>query len=270
MAAAAGIRQVIDSQMADLIRKTTLERGHDPRDFVMMAYGGAGPAHAASYGGEVGVREIIVPFFATVHSAYGAAQSDVRFSLEFSEPLVVPVAAERLERIFSEMESRGTRQLAEADVPQERWRFHAVEHSTAVKCIRQGPRARMPRRRGCRGGRCRVRDRIRASVRARAAPATRASSPVSYGVDGRHSWVPQGGEHAGTVTPRTRRMTWPRAGGMVTTPIYEGRPAGGRRARRTGHHRASGTTIVVLAARPRIDTYGHAHILMGMGGSADA
>ena len=68
LAAAAGIRTVIDSQMADLIRKSTLERGHDPRDFVVFAYGGAGPVHAASYAEEVGVSRIIVPFFATVHS----------------------------------------------------------------------------------------------------------------------------------------------------------------------------------------------------------
>ena len=73
------------------------ERGYDPRDFVMMAYGGAGPVHAASYGGEVGVREIIMPFYATVHSAYGAALSDVRFSLQHSDPLVLPVAPAKVE-----------------------------------------------------------------------------------------------------------------------------------------------------------------------------
>src|SRR4029078_6689694 len=73
LAAAAGIRKVIDSQMADLIRKSTLARGCDPREFVVFAYGGAGPVHAASYAAEVGIRRIVVPFFATVHSAYGAA-----------------------------------------------------------------------------------------------------------------------------------------------------------------------------------------------------
>ncbi|HSM41594.1 MAG TPA: hydantoinase/oxoprolinase family protein, partial [Afifellaceae bacterium] len=61
-AAAAGIKRVIDAQMADLIRKTTLQRGHDPRRFAMMAYGGSGPVHAASYGNDLGVREIVVPF----------------------------------------------------------------------------------------------------------------------------------------------------------------------------------------------------------------
>ena len=46
--AAAGIRTVVDAQMADLVRKATIERGHDPREFVLLAYGGAGPLHAAA------------------------------------------------------------------------------------------------------------------------------------------------------------------------------------------------------------------------------
>jgi len=124
LAAAAGIRQVIDSQMADLIRKSTIERGHDPSDFVMMAYGGAGPVHAASYGAEAGVAEIIVPFLATVHSAYGAARSDVRFSMTHSEPLVLPTPAERLEGIYMVMEDAGVLQLDIADAPGPQRRFH--------------------------------------------------------------------------------------------------------------------------------------------------
>jgi len=123
LAAAAGVRQVIDSQMADLIRKTTLERGFDPRDFVMMAYGGSGPAHAASYGAEVGVREIIVPYFATVHSAYGAAISDIRFSLAFSDPITLPADPGYIEAIYSAMEQRGESMLAQADVGPERRRY---------------------------------------------------------------------------------------------------------------------------------------------------
>jgi N-methylhydantoinase A len=116
LAAAAGIRTVVDSQMADLIRKSTLERGYDPRDFVMMAYGGAGPGHAASYGADIGMKEIIVPFHATVHSAYGAALSDVRFSLTHSDPMVLPAAPERIESIYAAMIERGAALLAEADI----------------------------------------------------------------------------------------------------------------------------------------------------------
>lgn len=76
IAAAAGVRQVVDSQMGDLIRKATLERGHDPREFVLAAYGGAGPVHAASYAKAAGVRQIMVPLSATAFSAHGIVVSD--------------------------------------------------------------------------------------------------------------------------------------------------------------------------------------------------
>src|SRR5690606_38188722 len=71
VAAAAGIRTIVDSQMADLVRKTTIERGYDPRRFVLFAYGGAGPLHAAGYARGLGIDEIIIPSAATVYSAYG-------------------------------------------------------------------------------------------------------------------------------------------------------------------------------------------------------
>ncbi len=135
-----GIRKVIDSQMADLIHKSTLERGFDPREFVIVAYGGAGPVHAASYAAEVGVRKILVPFFATVHSAFGAALSDVRFSLQYSHPLVPPVDPGIVENIYAKMESDGSQRLDAADVPKaqqrhERWveaRYRRQVHNLRV------------------------------------------------------------------------------------------------------------------------------------------
>lgn len=82
--AAAGVRTVVDAAMADLIGKTTLERGYDPRDFVLLSYGGAGPLHAAGYAAEIGVETVVVPPTATVHSAYGAAASDIQHSIQRS------------------------------------------------------------------------------------------------------------------------------------------------------------------------------------------
>jgi N-methylhydantoinase A len=79
---AAAIRQIVDAQMTGLVRKTTLERGYDPRRFVLMAYGGSGPVHAADYAAGLGIERVIVPAAATVYSALGAAMSDVRYSLE--------------------------------------------------------------------------------------------------------------------------------------------------------------------------------------------
>ena len=53
---AVGVFRIINSQMADLIRKSTIEQGHDPRECVLVAYGGAGPTHAVFYGHDIGVE----------------------------------------------------------------------------------------------------------------------------------------------------------------------------------------------------------------------
>lgn len=82
--AAAGIRQLVDSQMADILREVTVGRGHDPRDFVIYAYGGAGPVHCSSYGRELGVARIIVPAAGVAQSAYGALTSDIVHTVERS------------------------------------------------------------------------------------------------------------------------------------------------------------------------------------------
>lgn len=82
--AAAGVRRIVDSQMADTLRELTIGRGHDPRDFVLYAYGGAGPMHCAGYGAELGVKQIVVPTTSMVQSAYGALASDVHHSAERS------------------------------------------------------------------------------------------------------------------------------------------------------------------------------------------
>ncbi len=82
--AAAGIRRVVDGHMADTLREVTVGRGHDPRDFVLLAYGGAGPAHCIGYGAELGVPRILIPATSMAHSAYGALASDIQQSAERS------------------------------------------------------------------------------------------------------------------------------------------------------------------------------------------
>ena len=99
--AAAAIKTITDNKMADLIRRVTIKRGHDPRDFVLFAYGGGGPTHASRYGAEVGVRAIVIPSTAAVHSAYGVATADLRVTFERSEPMLTPPGAERASEHFS-------------------------------------------------------------------------------------------------------------------------------------------------------------------------
>lgn len=111
--AAAGIRRIVDSQMSDTLREVTIGRGHDPRDFVIFAYGGAGPVHCAGYGAELGVRKMIVPATSMAHSAFGALVADVQHIEERAilmrggggmKPLEEGLDADLIERRFIEME----------------------------------------------------------------------------------------------------------------------------------------------------------------------
>lgn len=89
--AAWGIREVLDSKMADLLRRVTIERGHDPRDFVLYANGGAGPSHAWVLARELGLTRFVVPAAATAQSAFGTANSDLGFTV--TRPIYVRLKA---------------------------------------------------------------------------------------------------------------------------------------------------------------------------------
>ena len=173
IAAAAGIRRVVDAQMADLIRKTTLQRGYDPRRFAMMAYGGSGPVHAASYGGDLGVKTIIIPYHASVHSAYGGGLSDVRFSLRYSDPLTLPVAPEKLEGIYARMEEQGAQASRGRGRTPRRSAVRALGRGALSAPGPYGPRAgartHRPRAPGT-GDRGGLRGGIRAALRAGLGP----------------------------------------------------------------------------------------------------
>jgi N-methylhydantoinase A len=80
--AAWGIRKILDSKMADLLRRMTLERGYDPRDFTLFANGGAGPSHAWVLSAELGLDRFVVPATATAQSALGTGTSDLGFTTE--------------------------------------------------------------------------------------------------------------------------------------------------------------------------------------------
>lgn len=80
--AAWGIRKILDAKMADLLRRMTLERGYDPREFTLFANGGAGPSHAWVLSAELGLDGFVVPATATAQSALGTGTSDLGFTTE--------------------------------------------------------------------------------------------------------------------------------------------------------------------------------------------
>lgn len=112
---ALGIFRIINSQMADLIRKSTIEQGHDPRNCVLVAYGGAGPTHAAFYGHEIGARAILVPADSTVFSAAGMLTCDITHTAERSQLVDTPFSDEDLAAVsarFEELERQVREQFA--------------------------------------------------------------------------------------------------------------------------------------------------------------
>ena len=117
--AAAGIYKISNSQLADLVRKVTIEKGYDPRDFVLFAYGGAGPQYAGLYGAEIGLRTIVIPPLASVFSAFGAVVSDIVKFYSLSDPMVVPLDPHQVNQIYQGMEEKARGALALDGVAEE-------------------------------------------------------------------------------------------------------------------------------------------------------
>ncbi|MCS6817431.1 MAG: hydantoinase/oxoprolinase family protein [Blastocatellia bacterium] len=120
--AADGATRIVETHMADLIRQMTIQRGYDPRDFVVYAYGGAAGAHAAAYARELGCRTVVVPggALASTWSAFGILSTDIQHVYEKAELLIAPFEAARVTEIFFELEERVRRQLREEGVPEDR------------------------------------------------------------------------------------------------------------------------------------------------------
>jgi N-methylhydantoinase A len=79
LATAEGILRLANANMAQTIRSITVERGHDPRDFSLVAFGGAGPLHAAELAAMLGIREVVIPPHPGITSAAGLLTSDLRY-----------------------------------------------------------------------------------------------------------------------------------------------------------------------------------------------
>jgi N-methylhydantoinase A len=103
--AAAAVYAIQNAQTADLVRKVVVTSGQDPRDFVLYAYGGAGPMHCASYAADLEVAEVVVPLgpTAAVFSAYGLAASDIVLTAELSSPTNFPPAPQEFNAAFGQL-----------------------------------------------------------------------------------------------------------------------------------------------------------------------
>ena len=111
---AAGISTVVDAKMADLVRRMSLLRGLDPRNFACAAFGGGGPVHAPAVAAQAAISKVIVPLphAASVLSAYGAATSDVVHVVQRWRVLSLPVPGATVEGIFAALEREAHEKFA--------------------------------------------------------------------------------------------------------------------------------------------------------------
>ena len=85
--AARRIKRIVDANMADEIARETFLRGHDPRDFILFSFGGAGPTHCTGYGGGLGVERMVIFPFSPVFCAWGSSTMPVAHIYEKSQRL---------------------------------------------------------------------------------------------------------------------------------------------------------------------------------------
>lgn len=128
--AAEGIYRIVGAHMADLIRKVSVERGFDPTNFCLFAYGGCGPTHCTFFAPEMGIKKVIVPFAETAFSALGIALADIKHVYSRSFSMTVPrdfaVDQNRLDNantVFEQMISQAAEQLKKDGVSEEHMIF---------------------------------------------------------------------------------------------------------------------------------------------------
>ena len=140
-AMAQGVIDIINAKMADAIRTITIRRGIDPRDFTLVAFGGAGPAQAAALADELGAKDVIIPQHPGAFSAWGMLQTDVRRDLKSTlYGFWDQIAAADINERFLALEHEGRLELESDGVPAEKvsfdrsadFRYHGQEYVLTI------------------------------------------------------------------------------------------------------------------------------------------
>jgi N-methylhydantoinase A len=140
--AAARIVEVVNANMSQALRIVSIERGHDPEAFSLIAFGGAGPIHAAALAAELGIPEVIVPPAPGAFSALGLVATDLK--RDYSRTLYAgldTVDPVRVAATIAAMEEAGSAMLEAARVPAER---RALLRSADLRYRRQAYELTVP------------------------------------------------------------------------------------------------------------------------------
>ncbi|MEQ9122299.1 MAG: hydantoinase/oxoprolinase family protein, partial [Alphaproteobacteria bacterium] len=273
--AAEGILRIAAASMAHVVRRVTTDRGLDAADFAMIAYGGAGPLHAAMVAKELRMAKVVIPHSPGHFSAFGMLASDYRrdYVRTWFTPLAAAAFAD-FERFYGGMEEEGRASIARAsEAPgavfarrQADMRYVGQEHAVTVDL----PAALFDAE--DREGIKRAFDaahRVNYGYADDHVPAEIVSLRVS--VVGEMAKPPRERRQHGPAEPdaAARRGARPvyfrEAGGFVETPVYDrpGLAAGNRIAGPALVEEYASTTVVQPGDRLTVDAYGDLVIEIG-------
>lgn len=123
--AALGVLRVANASMVNALKLISIQRGHDPRDFTLVASGGAGPLHATSLARELRIPSIIIPPMPGVFSAWGMLMTDLRFDLVQTRLIRSDAASSRLlEDVWQRLEADALTHFSAEGVGQDRVTIH--------------------------------------------------------------------------------------------------------------------------------------------------
>ncbi|MFJ4396725.1 hydantoinase/oxoprolinase family protein [Pseudomonas sp. NPDC089396] len=119
-----GVLQIANANMVNALKLISVNRGHDPRDFALMAFGGGGALHACALAGELGIPKVIIPPFAGVFSAWGMLMLDAR--RDYIQTYLQALDDDRLAGLgaaFEGLQAEAAAAFAKDDMPREALRF---------------------------------------------------------------------------------------------------------------------------------------------------
>ncbi len=140
--AARGIIRLANNNMVNAIKLISVNRGHDPRDFTLIAFGGGGGLHACALAKELGIKKVVIPNQSGVFSAWGMLLSDLR--RDYLQTRIVelsaPKTAEQLNDTFAALEEAAYQEYEAENIARSRVRFFRYgrlryqnqEHSTEI------------------------------------------------------------------------------------------------------------------------------------------
>jgi N-methylhydantoinase A len=266
--AAAGIVNVNNLRAATLIRQQTLERGLDPRDFVLYSYGGAGPVHAFGYAAEIGVREVLIPLGngASTLSAYGIAAGEVARFVEVETALRAPFDDAALRRAVSGTVARARQSMVDTGVTDEPqvqvWALMRYQeqlmHALEVPVEPDGDAGRLVER---------FTQEYAQRYGASAASAFQAAEVFALRARARvPGSAPSGAPAAaagGAAATGAETVFWPDAGARLDTAVYDGaRLADGESISGPALVELPHTTVAVPQGATLTADRGHFHLLL--------